>query len=168
MFRSSRLRQSSSGLTSLPSAVSPAVSAPAATTRNADGIGELNNEDDTDGCDDQVRFSVRIALGITVSGKKVCLNSFQSIYTILIRFPPSKSHNSFPPASHSAAAASSAPHPKAALGRVQSCGSGGQGNNNHNGARNRASSRWVNLDHRLLRQDWCTNLFIHVRGCFCL
>ena len=70
-------------------------------------------------------------------------NSFQSIYTILIRFPPSKSHNSFPPASHSAAA-SSAPHPKAALGRVQSCGSGGgQGNNNHNGARNRASSRWV-------------------------
>ena len=60
MFRSSRLRQSSSGLTSLPSAVSPAVSAPAATTRNGDGIGELNNDDDTDGCDDQVRVNVPI------------------------------------------------------------------------------------------------------------
>ena len=59
------MRQSPSGLTSLPSAVSPAVSAPAvsapaATTRNADGIGELNHDDDTDGCDDQVRFNVRL------------------------------------------------------------------------------------------------------------
>ena len=54
---------------------------------------------------------------------------FQSIYTILIRFPPSKSHNSFQPPSQSeppsTVAAPPSPRSKKALSRVQSCGSQG-------------------------------------------